>query len=86
MFDIEDYFQWPVRMSHNSKQQEKLSLLNSLNEQGRHRAGKNIYAFYVRGHYQIDVQSCHSRLISPEIFKQLGPYESPEYALSNEVW
>ena len=41
---------------------------------------------HVRGHYQIDVQSCHSRLISPEIFKQLSPYESPEYALSNEVW
>ena len=41
---------------------------------------------HVRGHYQIDVYSCHSKLISPEIFKQLGPYESPEYALSNEVW
>ena len=40
----------------------------------------------VRGHFQIDVQSCHSRLISPEIFKQLGSYESPKYALSNEVW
>ena len=40
----------------------------------------------LRGTGYLKVSSCSSSLITPDIFKQLGSYERPNYPLQNGLW